>query len=673
MKKTVLRITAIITLLLCLSSLSGCIPSLFKGINKENKSLFDFDKLKFFSGCDNSTDEDFNIDNALRKIEFSGIASLLETRNELYAIQNGKIHPESNYALIHDVNGDGFVDFMYGNGAYCFINDGIKREKNGDFQDDGTRRVTGTNHMDFNYYYYTDKDNNLYIQKSNIEGTDDKNYNCFTIYNDYFSYDGTDFSETLFSEKAKKYYSKEDIYDGPMTDYEPLKATFEYDISGKKVSEKEYNEHIKSIELKKVETKLNDFTINTFDKKYKDEIITKLHAFLREGYKYHSTVGYEGCLEEDIDNDGETEYVYLTTHFHAPWAANYTDRQPNLEQNQFFGGEGISEYTFESFLTAIVCDEQDDKLVVSAHSINTLNGGYTNFNYSDNIFKIGNGIAFVPVNDSNYTYNYEFEDIATYLTQFYCSDIALKKIDLAPFPGDEILCIYKYEDNWVLSVLSMYKNMPHILFHTSLDTSAYFTIAIKGKWYLMNYLQCLTETDGLGYEQSYSYCIFNFNDKGEKEIYDNAQVSYTDSDEKATEVSSFFNSFNAYAVMISPCYDPYKLTDIMWIQPDNTTFITNGAEFDEPEDTTTGYVNIEDPDSWLHLRTGPGTNHPKVLTNSADPESYVKQAKGSPVTILETIETDDKENPVWVKIQIEYGMQTLIGYSSKKYIKLYNE
>ena len=62
-----------------------------------------------------------------------------------------------------------------------------------------------------------------------------------------------------------------------------------------------------------------------------------------------------------------------------------------------------------------------------------------------------------------------------------------------------------------------------------------------------------------------------------------------------------------------------------------------------------------------------------MLMDPADPDSYVRQAKGSPVTVLETIETEDPENPVWVKIRITYGDRELVGYSSKTYIRLLDE
>ena len=79
---------------------------------------------------------------------------------------------------------------------------------------------------------------------------------------------------------------------------------------------------------------------------------------------------------------------------------------------------------------------------------------------------------------------------------------------------------------------------------------------------------------------------------------------------------------------------------------------------------------MESEKSWLHLRVGPGTNYDKVLTNPDDPNSFVRQALGSPVTILETVETDDPENPVWVKIRITYQDTEIVGYSSKTYIRI---
>ena len=83
-----------------------------------------------------------------------------------------------------------------------------------------------------------------------------------------------------------------------------------------------------------------------------------------------------------------------------------------------------------------------------------------------------------------------------------------------------------------------------------------------------------------------------------------------------------------------------------------------------------GFVQINDPKSWLNLREGPGTNYPCVYTEPGNKKSIVKQAQGSPVTILETIETGDAKNPVWVKVRITYAGQEIVGYSSKKYIRV---
>ena len=86
-----------------------------------------------------------------------------------------------------------------------------------------------------------------------------------------------------------------------------------------------------------------------------------------------------------------------------------------------------------------------------------------------------------------------------------------------------------------------------------------------------------------------------------------------------------------------------------------------------------GFVQINDPSSWLNLRQGPGTNYPQVLMDESDPNSFIKQALGAPVTVLETVETGDVANPVWVKVRISYGDREYVGYSSKSYIRIPGE
>ena len=43
------------------------------------------------------------------------------------------------------------------------------------------------------------------------------------------------------------------------------------------------------------------------------------------------------------------------------------------------------------------------------------------------------------------------------------------------------------------------------------------------------------------------------------------------------------------------------------------------------------------------------------------------------MTVLETVEAGDSENPVWVKIRIRYHDREFIGDSSKTYIRMQNE
>ena len=121
--------------------------------------------------------------------------------------------------------------------------------------------------------------------------------------------------------------------------------------------------------------------------------------------------------------------------------------------------------------------------------------------------------------------------------------------------------------------------------------------------------------------------------------------------------------------------DPYALTGQVWVPSSAVAYGVPQEESadDQQEAGTLGFVQIQDPSSWLHLREGPGTEYAKVLLDPADPESYVRQALGSPVTVLETIETGDRENPVWVKIRIRYSDRELIGYSSKTYIRMQDE
>ena len=81
-----------------------------------------------------------------------------------------------------------------------------------------------------------------------------------------------------------------------------------------------------------------------------------------------------------------------------------------------------------------------------------------------------------------------------------------------------------------------------------------------------------------------------------------------------------------------------------------------------------GYVLVDDGDTWLNLREGPSKKYDRVLMDPNDKKSYVKQSLFSPVTIIQPFNTGDEENPIWVEIEINYMDCMLIGFSSQKYI-----
>lgn len=73
----------------------------------------------------------------------------------------------------------------------------------------------------------------------------------------------------------------------------------------------------------------------------------------------------------------------------------------------------------------------------------------------------------------------------------------------------------------------------------------------------------------------------------------------------------------------------------------------------------------------LRVRTGPGTNHSRLVYNGV--ETYLRD--GDEVTVIETVPSsnNDKDNPYWVKIRFTFNKATLEGYVSASYIKLYDD
>ncbi len=268
-----------------------------------------------------------------------------------------------------------------------------------------------------------------------------------------------------------------------------------------------------------------------------------------------------------------------------------------------------------------------------------------------------------------------YSGFADYITNHGYSNVVFKQSSVVDFAQQEVVGLCQNGDDWY-GVVSVYENGEYrSLFCEKVNDMAFYLVEYEGKWYVMTYTQSISHgSDGVSTITN-TFEIFRYNQAGEKEVLDQQTVSYDNNSVDATAISNFFAACNNHLAKGIVIADPYRLKGQMWLDfceygaIPNVSISQSQVQVPATEGEQLGFVQIKDPKSWLNLREGPGTNYPCVYMEPGNKKSIVKQAQGSPVTILETIETGDAKNPVWVKVRISYAGQEIVGYSSKTYIR----
>ncbi len=442
-------------------------------------------------------------------------------------------------------------------------------------------------------------------------------------------------------------------------------------IDGTNLSPEESKKFLDELGLTPVTTGLQDYTSFTYDAVYADSITAALE---------NAFGSYRGSYSLDIDRDGETEQVFVYTDFVNTW---FPDDALNPSNDPYWGGMSAA-YCFDypginpvdNRTGLLVADTQGDKLVLSAYTIPQIlpTGNISADTYIDKInLYVGGSSYLIPqaiFGQSNLVIYLDNNlKAAGYTDLFYTS------ADLSEEADNEILCIGKQNENWVLFVIRFAHGIPQLLKTVELSNSACYLSAYEGKNCLVVYHQS-QRTNQNGLYTAYSYELLRFDgDEYQWRILSNSVSHYNDQ-EDATNISDFFIELNRYIVNVIVIYDPFSLHGQQWIAPEKVIHGQVPEAPDAPNQSEPssqekiGFVNISNPSSWLNLREGPGREYACILTDPSDPGSIVKQAKGSPVTVLETVESEDAEYPVWYKVRIRYQDHEIIGYSAEAYIEL---
>lgn len=439
-------------------------------------------------------------------------------------------------------------------------------------------------------------------------------------------------------------------------------------IDGTDLSPEESKAFLDELGLKEVETGLQDYTSFTYDAVYADAIT----AGLENAFGI-----YQGSYDLDVDLDGENEQVFAYTDFVNTWFPE-TARDPNpdsydayMDNAFFFDYPGINPVDNRTGL--IVADIQEGQLTLSAYSIpQIVSVGIDTYIDASNL-NISGSSYLIPQAISTQDQQLSYLE-SSLQTQGY-SNIFFTTSDLSDCTGDEVLCIAQQNGKWLLLVIRFDYGFPKFLDIVDLSNSACYLSTYEGHNCLVVYQQN-QYSDGDGLYTSYGYELLRFDGEEYEWTLLSNYVGHYNDQEDATNISDFFTELNRYIATVIVVYDPFRLHGQQWIAPEEIIYgeLPQAPEPERQPDANAeekiGFVNISNPSSWLNLREGPGREYDCILTDPDDPGSIVKQAKGSPVTVLETIESEDPDFPVWYKVCIRYQDHEIIGYSAEAYIEL---
>jgi len=444
--------------------------------------------------------------------------------------------------------------------------------------------------------------------------------------------------------------------------------TFQANVPGQSITtEDEFNSYLEQLGMTQIQATLDSYVAATYDAAYTESLIPALEARLQQNY--HDSYG--GCHYRDLDGDGQTEYLFMVGNIFTPWLDSLyqTDEYPDATI-------GALQHTWltQEAAVLLIADPRGDQLVLSAISSSSLLGNWTSVTeFSSCLLTIGGISYYLPgsfeslADLSDADRLLVIEALQTYLGTMDFSGAMLKLADISDLPGDEILCLAQKDGVWHIIVLVFRQGMPVMLQSQPLNGSSCYLVEKDGKLCLLTYYQNIYGS-GQDTWTAYSYELCRFNDTGFREILESNYITVSSQEQDASGLAAFFEQFNRYIIHVIVLYDPYGFQSQVWMTPDAGQTPQEAAP--ENTDSTLGFVQISDPSSWLNLRVGPGTEYDRVLTDPSDPESYIRQALGAPVTILETIKTGDAENPVWLRVRIRYADQEYEGYCSQRYIRM---
>lgn len=586
-------------------------------------------------------------------VEYQMVAAALHNEEVSGRIKDdfGYMYGANKKAYMGDVNGDNYPDMLYGFEGLLF-------------------QYNGSRNMDVSFIlgsadYYVDKDDNLYCRRYSSAYVDTEIVDGKEI-----QYGGSCDSFEAYNEENNPLQGKEVfIIDGTTDELEEGKnKLLKVFVNGEDVPRESYEAYVREHGIKQVTSIAMDFTTQECDAKYYHSFTKELHSHLETNY-----TEYVGMFLEDVDKDGVDETFFVIPGHMDPWFASAREKinSSTIPDIQFAVDSNID---MSKERTAIIMADPDEKQVrIHAYScFGTVNIDQNDvIEHKDDCLLFGNTLIYAPTGSGEREIT--CAGIQKHLQSWGYTNSFMKYADLAEAEGEEIVCLCETNGTWNLIVFIQRQGIPLVVYRETLKDMACFIAKHDGKEAMLLYQQSVYQNQQGIYENSYRYNLVRMNSEGFCIELDSQYFSYNENDESAVAASAFFENLNQYMGDIIVISDPFALNGRSWIESELIDYGKPPVQEQEVKKERLGFVEIKNKDSWLHLRTGPGMEYDKVLIDKSDANSFVRQADGSPVTILETIEIDDATNPVWVKIRIRYAGLEIVGYSSKTYIRLADE
>lgn len=382
-------------------------------------------------------------------------------------------------------------------------------------------------------------------------------------------------------------------------------------------------------------------------------------------------------LEKDMDADGKVEYVYLIDGFANAWldtlpaSAVKESYQPLYDKTTCLfidvddSGRLFSHCAVVDKSAVLFTDARwHNGMLHLMYTENEISGVCrvfgTNANNAEAIYEVG--ASKLRTLCSQYT---------TYLEDRGYTDIHMRLTDVSVAPGKEVLCCYSNGKIYTSVVLFPYCGTLLELYRCESDDGAVFLTDYNSLPHLMFYSQSIDSN----YRQTYSMELFRLDDTATPVLTDQREITIAADESGNHATRQFFQLVNQYLASSDVCYDPYELTGYKVMQDDTDDDESlqptiNYLRITNCDTNKSGFVQLQNDDSWLNFRQGPSVKHKRVLIDPDNPHSIVRQVQHSPVTVLMPENVDNEENPIWVKIRISYANHVLEGYSSQRYIRI---